>query len=102
MGRGGADGAMGVGGTGPVIQDEKSQRETPVRGSSCRKEKDLNLLGSYSGKFPIGVLFTGCFLKRQALSSPRHTSGNQGLRQGSDSTKVTEPKGGRHGSEHNN
>lgn len=39
-------------------------------GSSCRKEKDLNLLGSYSGKFPIGVLFTGCFLKRQALSSP--------------------------------
>ena len=102
MGRGGADGAMGVRGAGPVIQDEKSQTETPLGASSCRKEKDLNLLGSYSGKFPVGVLFTGCFLKRQALSSPRHKSGNQGRRQGSDSAKVTELEGGRHGREHNN
>lgn len=56
-------------------------------GSSCRKEKDSSLLGSYSGKFPVGVLFTGCFLKRQALSSPRHKNGNQG-----PGREVTQPR----------
>ena len=58
---------------GSVMQDEESQRETPTE-TSCKKEeeKESHLLGPSSGKFPICVLFTNCFLKRQTLSPPRH------------------------------
>lgn len=63
-------------------------------GTSCRKgeEKESCALGPYSGKFPTEVLYTGCFLERQTLSSPCHKRGNQGCQQGSDSAKVTEPE----------